>query len=549
VNAAALARALKAKRTKAGWSANCPAHDDRTASLSIGEGENGRLLLKCFAGCTFDAILKAAGVEPTKPNGADHTKPLIVATYDYHDATGKLAFQVVRYAPKDFRQRRPNGSGWEWNMKGVDRVPYRLPELLSASEVYICEGEKDADRLATLGLAATTNPGGAGKWPDGFERWFDGRHAIILPDNDQPGRDHAQDVARKLKGHAASLRIIDLPTLPPKGDVSDWITAGGTIEELEDLAQATPSWAEDDTFDQVDGPQQGELPVIESVDVQAFIDMKITPRRFVVEPWLREKGLAMIHAKAGVGKTWFGLSCAYAIATGTAFLKWSAPSPLRVLYLDGEMAAEDVQERLKVICTRPPDPDYFKIVSFDIYDGPVVNLATEDGQARLAAVIDQADAVFVDNLSSMTFDDGRTDAESWETVQSWLLSLRRKGKSVVLFHHSGKSGTQRGTSRRADALDAIIKLERPADATGADGCRFTITFEKARGQLGKAGEPFEAMLTDGIWSMQDEDLSKLMAIADLTLEGKSIRKIAVELGLPQTTVFRLQKQARERGLC
>jgi hypothetical protein len=319
-----------------------------------------------------------------------------------------------------------------------------------------------------------------------------------------------------------------------------------TAPDLEDLDR---QYAEEAQTTKPNGAARPDIPPIASVDVQAFIDMTITQRRFVLDPWLREKGLAMVHAKAGVGKTWFGLSCAYAIATGTVFLKWCAPAPLRVLYLDGEMAAEDVQGRLKAICTRPPDPGYFRIVSFDIYDGPVVNLATEDGQARLGAVIDQADVVFVDNLSCMTFDDGRTDAESWETVQSWLLSLRRKGKSVVLFHHSGKSGTQRGTSRRADSLDAVIKLERPADATGADGCRFTITFEKARGQLGKAGEPFQAMLTDGLWNMQDEDLSKLMAIADLTLEGKSIRKIAVELGLPQTTVFRLQKQARERGLC
>jgi putative DNA primase/helicase len=138
LTAAELARALEAKRRAGYWSARCPAHDDRTASLSISESENGRVLLKCHAGCEFDAILKAAGIEPTKPNGEDRTKPNIVATYDYHNATGILLYQVVRFAPKDFRQRRPDGNGgWVWKMAGVERVPYRLPELLNANEAYI----------------------------------------------------------------------------------------------------------------------------------------------------------------------------------------------------------------------------------------------------------------------------------------------------------------------------------------------------------------------------------------------------------------------------
>jgi putative DNA primase/helicase len=237
MNAAELARHLEAKRTSAGWSARCPAHDDRHASLSINEGENGRLLLKCHAGCEFDAILKAAGVEPTKPNGEDRSKPWIVANYDYHDARGNIVFQVVRFDPKSFRQRRPDGNGgWIWKMSGVERVPYRLPELLNAGEVYVCEGEKDCDNLAKLGIVATTNPGGAGKWPDTFGRWFDGRHVIILPDNDPAGRDHARDVARKLDGKAAGVRVLELPGVKPKGDVSDWMAAGGTRDKLEELA-------------------------------------------------------------------------------------------------------------------------------------------------------------------------------------------------------------------------------------------------------------------------------------------------------------------------
>jgi 5S rRNA maturation endonuclease (ribonuclease M5) len=254
ITAAELAQRLKGTRSGKGWSARCPGHDDRSASLSIGEGEDGKLLLTCHAGCTFEQILNAAGVERAKTNGQDHNgKARIVAAYDYHDAAGELLFQVTRWAAKNFRQRRPDGNGgWIWNLQGVERVPYRLPELLNASEIYICEGEKDADRLAKLGIVATCNPGGAlehkgngeykGKWPDSFARWFDGRHVVILPDNDQAGRDHAEDVARKLQGAAASVKLLELPGLPEKGDASDWLDAGGTVDELQKMVSEAPYW-------------------------------------------------------------------------------------------------------------------------------------------------------------------------------------------------------------------------------------------------------------------------------------------------------------------
>jgi putative DNA primase/helicase len=249
--AADLARQLKAKRCESGWLAKCPAHNDHRASLSIGEGENGRLLLKCHAGCTFDQIIKSAGVEPDRPNGHDRgAKPRIVAEYNYRDARGEVLFRVVRYAPKDFKQRRPNSNGgWIWGRGDLPALPYRLPELLnSTEEIYICEGEKDCDNLAKLGLTATTNPGGADKdgeggkkWLAGFARYFEGRHAILIPDNDDAGRRHVRAVARKIR-KAASIKILELPGLPPKGDVSDWLANGGTRERLEELAAAAPYW-------------------------------------------------------------------------------------------------------------------------------------------------------------------------------------------------------------------------------------------------------------------------------------------------------------------
>jgi len=189
----------------------------------------------------------------------------IVATYDYRDEHGTLLFQQVRFRPKNFRLRRPRGAGlpgaaigcsqhnWSWKLNGARLVLYRLPELLDAdptSTVCVCEGEKDADALAKLGLIATTNPMGVGKWRGDYNKVLSGRHVVILPDNDKPGREHAERVARGLKDIAASIKIINLPNLAEKGDVSDWLAAGGTREQIEALVADAPQWiASDDSAD------------------------------------------------------------------------------------------------------------------------------------------------------------------------------------------------------------------------------------------------------------------------------------------------------------
>jgi len=175
---------------------------------------------------------------------SDFTKK-IVAAYDYKDAAGNVLFQVIRYEGKDFSQRRPDGQGgWIWNLDGVKRVPYRLPELLQASKqdwVFIAEGEKDVDRLIAEGLSATCNPMGAGKWREEYNEHLQGRLVAVLPDNDRAGKKHAEQVADSLYGTAAEIRIVELPGLPEKGDVSDWLDSGGTIAELLQLVdQAKP---------------------------------------------------------------------------------------------------------------------------------------------------------------------------------------------------------------------------------------------------------------------------------------------------------------------
>lgn len=232
-----------ARRNGTGWMVRCGAHEDHTASLSVSEGRDGAVLLHDHGGCATDAVLAAAGLV-TGDLFAPTEARTITATYDYRDAEGGLAYQVVRYHPKDFRQRRPDGTGgWMWSLNGTARVLYGLPELRAADPgrlVFVAEGERDCDRLAALGLLATTGAGGAGKWRPEYADALRGRRVAILPDADEPGRQHAQDVARSLLGVASEVRVVELPGVPPKGDVSDWLDAGGTIAGLKALVRAAP---------------------------------------------------------------------------------------------------------------------------------------------------------------------------------------------------------------------------------------------------------------------------------------------------------------------
>jgi len=168
-----------------------------------------------------------------------------VATYAYQDQTGTLLFEVVRFAPKSFRPRRPDGDGgWVWSLEGVHRVLYRLPELIAADLsviVFLVEGEKDADRLASLGLISTTCAGGANKWRPEYTKCLKDRRVVILPDCDEPGRKHARAVSVALRGVARAVAILDLDGLTEKGDVSDWLDAGGTVERLLALGEVALS--------------------------------------------------------------------------------------------------------------------------------------------------------------------------------------------------------------------------------------------------------------------------------------------------------------------
>jgi hypothetical protein len=165
-------------------------------------------------------------------------QPRIVATYPYRDEQGRTLFEAVRYQPKDFKLRRPDGQGgWIWNLNGTRRVLYNLPAVIDAETLLICEGEKDYGTGGRLGFVATCNPGGAGKRRAEYVEWLRGKHVVIIPDRDDPGCRHARDVARSLIGVAASMKLIE--PLPQSKDLTEWVESGGTREKLLRIIEKT----------------------------------------------------------------------------------------------------------------------------------------------------------------------------------------------------------------------------------------------------------------------------------------------------------------------
>ena len=243
------------RKSGAGWSARCPGHDDHNASLSISTGADGRILLKCHAGCSAESIVAALGLTlgdlfPPRAGNGNHSKPRIVAAYDYHDENGKLLFQCVRFEPKDFRQRRPDPAKpgeWIWNLKDTCRVLYRLREVKAAiaagRTLFVAEGEKDCDALVKHGFVATCNPMGAGKWlPEHTATLAGASRVAVIADKDTPGRNHAQAVASGLHAVAKSVKVIELPDVNAQTvkDAFDFFASGGTADALRGLVKAAP---------------------------------------------------------------------------------------------------------------------------------------------------------------------------------------------------------------------------------------------------------------------------------------------------------------------
>lgn len=341
------------------WYALCPFHSDRKPSFRVNEGKQTWFCDPCNkGGSVIDFVMLKENIDTgaamQKLGGKSNTSaaPVEVAWYDYVDENGAVLYQVVRFVPKTFRQRHKVNGQWVWSMDGVRRVPYRLPDVMSQEFIVICEGEKDCDNLGKLGFAATCNVGGAKKWLDSYSEFLRGKKVIVIPDNDQPGKEHADMVIKSLAGKAKGITRLELPA--PHKDVTDFITARGEnakeelLKLIEKLKPINPV---------------PDLPVKSMQELEAdyieFIN-KVETRSLNLGRWLPSFNLCaramvpgelvVVMADTGVGKTAILQNIAYHSKLPTLMFEMELPGTLmfeRFVQLEAKLPGDEVAQLYK----------------------------------------------------------------------------------------------------------------------------------------------------------------------------------------------------------
>jgi biotin operon repressor len=364
-------------------------------------------------------------------------------------------------------------------------------------------------------------------------------------------------------------RVIDAAAA---GDTQAKRTAAlAIVDELRDQGVDVPSEAAFDVMRQADeaaavrsalgrrekraARPERSRPSLTAIDAMDLLELKIAVRECLLGRWLMQQSLNMVHARRGTGKTWFVLCVALAVAAGVPFLGWAIDKPRRVLLVDGEMPARALQDRLRDLMRRmgaEPATGFLRIVTPDLLGRAAPDLAVLADQAELDELADGADLVILDNLSALIRSGAaENDAESWVTVSDWALRHRAAGRSILFVHHSGKSGAQRGTSRREDLLDVVIALRPPQDYDQAEGARFEVHFEKARHLHGAEAESFEAALDEdavGGWRVTSIEGNVDAQIIERLELGLSLTEIGRELGLHKSNISRRVRDLRARGV-
>jgi hypothetical protein len=424
--------------------------------------------------------LKQRGFSDDLPRHNGHSKPMLgreIASYDYLDEAGELLFQVVRFEPKDFRQRRRDETGkWTSSVRGVRQVPYRLPDLLETlavgNVIFIAEGEKDVENLRALGIPATCNAGGAGKWREEFAPYFRAADVIVLQDNDIAGQNHVQDVAQKLQDVAERIRVVDIARwwqgMPAKGDVSDWIANGGTAEQLYAIAEKTPTWA--------------GAPFVSRFGAQAWEHIgtagAISCYAWLVEDVVPLGEIAMAFGDSGTGKSFAMFDLAMHIARD---LKYNGRNvePGLVVYVAAEggkgfvkrKVAYAIQHQLEpsgplpfVLLTKRPN--FFQ-------DDTDVMLLIEEIKAIKKRYSQRLVLIVIDTVSAVTPGMEENTGKDQSMVRKRFLMLQDTfGASVIVVHHKPKNGTTpRGHGSITADIETTIDFETVTDKKTSEGKR------------------------------------------------------------------------------
>jgi hypothetical protein len=507
------------------WQACCPAHPDSNPSLSITSGTDGKILLHCHGGCTPEAICTSLGLKLSDLFPDREIRPKISAEYDYQDANGKLIFQVVRFDPKTFRQRTPDGhGGWIWKMDGVTRSLYRLPEVFSAIKVaktiYICEGEKDCLKMNEMGLCATCNPGGAGKWQDNYTETLRGANVVIIPDKDPPGRAHAQMVAAKLVAEVESLKVIELPDLngKPVKDAYDFFAAGGNALHIEAMVAQTPEWSTPPPEFEFHGTPDDEAETVKvKLSIRTpdeILAMSFDDTDIVLGDRLLAKGQnATICGASSVGKSRLALQMACCCITGRQFLGFETRAPtLRWLFIQAENSTRRLQFDLSKIRAWLGDDDWkkvnnqLKLHTLETDNDGFLNLDDEAHRCSIFDLIaeDKPDACVWDSLYNFQIGDLNKDVDMASSLQC-ISQLTKSGNSnriPLVLHHAltGKAGAAKATgedrasfSRNSKVLHAWTRGQINVAAGSTENSE-TLVISCGKNSNGKEFEPFSVVL-------------------------------------------------------
>ena len=432
-------------------------------------GSHGSVSVKLETNEWYNHEDEEGGKVVTKPVVEELRPRICVAKYNYSDVDGNPYIQVLRYMPKDFRQRRvdPNDpSKWIWSVKGIPQVPYRVTEILNSDYVIICEGEKDADNLVAAGFVATCNAQGANKWADELTQYFKGKDVYIIPDNDQAGRVHAKLVSSKLYGECKTVRVADVcKDMRARADISDWL-------EVNDASALMPMMQ---GIEPVQAPV--ELPTVDvnSSDIFPTLDADaitaVTSADDFVEGLLGAGQLSVLYGPSNCGKTFFMSDLCLHIAMGKTWRGREIDAG-GVLYVAAE-GAYGIRNRIAAYKQRY---ELASGIPLTIVPSTINMLDADQDVEKLIRTI-QVKAQELGNIQMIVLDTlarvmtGNENAA--EDMGMLVINCDRisqtTGAHVCLIHHSGKDESKgsRGSSSLRAACATEIEIRKAGDVSGA----------------------------------------------------------------------------------
>lgn len=453
------------KQVGKSWRMACPIHNGKDLNFSV-DPETGMCFCHSSCGNGFDILsleMALFGLDFAKAKtevfnllGKDIPRGIeinIDQTFDYTDEHGNLIYQTVRLrkpnGDKDFKQRRKGPDGkWIWNLQTVTQVPFKLPELVAwKGFTYIAEGEKCCLSLIRRGWFATTNSGGATHFSPDLVKWFEGRHVGILPDNDEKGRKHAEMVAALLHPVVASVRIIELPGLPLKGDVHDWLESGKTADELYELVEDTPVWFpgwkfvndlphENDKYLSSFGQYVDRVGGIDEFWKLADIEGLNTPFKPLTEDLggMRKGEIYVLAANAGAGKSSLALQFA-----ATALANRSG-----VLYFSMEMGHKEIFQRMAAIGAHVDLKDFKRIRKYN------------DDPAAIAEIMDRLRASSK-TLSRAPLLVSTKGAITTKFMVDEAKRLKNNGVGIIIVDHAQLMGSEERNRSEYEKFTAISR--------------------------------------------------------------------------------------------